>query len=808
MMRRSRLSLAISAASLFFAGQVFAQPPIIQPGAPGQTSRQISVEEASALAGTRVTDADITFMQDMIMHHDQAVQMTAMIDGRSQRDEVRQLGERISASQDDEMQFMVDWLEEQGQLVMPAVADRSQHAHHSGHSTMAGMLTDAELANLRAAQGNQFDTLFMQYMIKHHQGALTMVDELLAKQGTAQDPVLFEFISEVKTEQNSEIERMTIMLATFSPDPRVGLGAGYYDAGQASMNMNLLAALPKPDGFFDPANPMGLPMSRLNQAGEEAGEEDEEAEPRPSLLDFANTDMAFSGDVMIAGNYHGFNAYDISNPLSPVHLSSVVCPGGQGDVSVVGNLLIMSVEQNRGRLDCGLEGVAERVSGERFRGIRIFDVSDFRMPVQVAAVQTCRGSHTHTVVKDPDDDGNLLVYISGTSYVRPGEELDGCIDESPFEDPNSARFRIEVVEIPMANPQDARIVSRPQVFTDAATGVIASLWEGGDHGPGTNSTGETNHCHDITAFPQLGVAAGACSGNGILFDISDPLNPQRLDQVVDTGFAYWHSATFNNDGTKVLFTDEWGGGSRARCRSFDPMNWGGNAIYDIVDGKLEFRAHYKLPAPQSEEENCVAHNGSLIPVPGRDLFVQSWYQGGISVMDFTDSSNPIEIAYFDRGPVDSEELVMGGYWSSYWYKGVIYGTEIARGVDVLEMLPSNFLSANEISAANLTASAVLHNPQQQRQIDWPAEPVVALALMDQLRRDDALPAAQDQALSAALTRATTVFEDGNGQDTAGAEQLEALAVTLADSAASSEGNTQRRYGALASTLRDIAARLR
>ncbi|MDP2285875.1 MAG: DUF305 domain-containing protein [Pseudohongiella sp.] len=808
MLRHTRLSLAISALSLFAAGQALAQPPIIQPGAPGQVSRQISVEEASALAGTRVTDADITFMQDMIMHHDQAVQMTAMIEGRSQRDEVRQLGERISASQDDEMQFMVDWLEEQGQPVMPPAADRSAHAHHSGHSTMAGMLTDAELANLRAAQGNQFDTLFMQYMIKHHQGAITMVDELLAKQGTAQDPVLFEFISEVKTEQNSEIKRMTAMLATFSPDPRVGLGAGYYDAGQASMNMNLLAALPKPDGFFDPANPMGLPMSRLNQAGEAAGKDDDEAEPRPSLLDFANTDMAFSGDVMIAGNYHGFNAYDISNPLRPVHLSSVVCPGGQGDVSVVGNLLIMSVEQNRGRLDCGLEGVAERVSGERFRGIRIFDVSDFRMPSQVAAVQTCRGSHTHTVVNDPDDDGKLLVYISGTSYVRPGEELEGCVDESPFKDENSARFRIEVVEIPVNNPEDARIVSRPQVFADPVTGVIASLWEGGDHGPDTNRTGETNHCHDITAFPQLGVAAGACSGNGILFDISDPLNPQRLDQVIDTGFAYWHSATFNNDGTKVLFTDEWGGGSRARCRSFDPMNWGGNAIYDIVDGKLEFRAHYKMPAPQSEEENCVAHNGSLVPVPGRDIFVQSWYQGGISVMDFTDSSNPREIAFFDRGPVDSEELVMGGYWSSYWYKGVIYGTEIARGVDVLELVPSNFLSENEIAAANLTATAVLHNPQQQRQIDWPAEPVVALAYMDQLRRDNALPAAQDQALTAALDRAATVFEDGNGLDAAGAEQLEALAVSLAGSAGGFEGMTQKRYMQLASTVREIAARLR
>ncbi|MDO9520277.1 MAG: DUF305 domain-containing protein [Pseudohongiella sp.] len=806
MQRRSSLSIAISALTLLAASHVAAQPPIIQPGAPGQASRQISVEEASALAGTSITAADVTFMQDMIMHHNQAVIMTAMIDGRSERAEVRELGQRIAASQDDEMQFMRDWLTQNGQPLTPPAMDHSAHAHHSGHSTMAGMLTDAELANLRAAQGNQFDTLFMQYMIKHHQGAITMVDELLAKAGTAQDPVLFEFISEVKTEQNSEIERMAGMLAKFSPDPRVGLGAGYYDAAQASMNMNLVAALPKPDGFFDPANPMGLPMSRLNPAGEVAGEDDEKAEPRPSLLDFANTDMAFSGDVMIAGNYHGFNAYDISNPLRPVHLSSVVCPGGQGDVSVVGNLLIMSVEQNRGRLDCGLEGVAERVSGERFRGIRIFDVSDFRMPVQVAAVQTCRGSHTHTVVKDADDDGKLLVYISGTSYVRPGDELDGCVDESPFKDENSARFRIEVVEIPVANPQDSRIVSRPQVFTDAATGVIASLWEGGDHGPGTNRTGETNHCHDITAFPQLGVAAGACSGNGILFDISDPLNPQRMDQVIDTGFAYWHSATFNNDGTKVLFTDEWGGGSRARCRSFDPMNWGGNAIYDIVDGKLEFRAHYKMPAPQTEQENCVAHNGSLVPVPGRDLFVQSWYQGGISVMDFTDSSNPREIAYFDRGPIDSEELVMGGYWSSYWYKGVIYGTEIARGVDVLELTPSNFLSENEIAAANLTATAVLHNPQQQRQIAWPAEPVVARAYMDQLRRDDAISPSQDEALGAALDRAAAVL--GNGQDAAAADQLEALAGALAANANSREGITQKRYVELASTVRDIAARLR
>lgn len=793
MLRRSSLSVAISALTLFAASHAAAQPPIVQPGAPGQSSRQISVEEASALAGTRITDADVTFMQDMIHHHNQAVEMVSLIDARSQNEEIRTLGQRIAASQDDEMQFMRDWLSQNGQPESREGADHSAHAHHSGHSTMVGMLSAQEMASLTAAQGSQFDTLFLRGMIKHHQGAITMVDELLAKAGTAQDPVLFEFISEVKTEQNSEIERMAALLATLSPDPRVNLGAGYYDAGQASMNMNLVAALPKPDGFFDPANPMGLPMSRLNPAGEEVDESDEEAEPRPSLLDFANTDIAFHNDVMIAGNYHGFNIYDISNPMQPQLMSSVVCPGGQGDVSVVGNLLIMSVEQNRGRLDCGLEGVAERASDERFRGIRIFDVSDFRMPVQVAAVQTCRGSHTHTVVNDPQDSGNLLVYISGTSYVRPGEELEGCVDETPFKDENSARFRIEVVEIPVARPQDARIVSRPQVFADANTGVIASLWEGGDHGPGTNSTAETNHCHDITAFPELGIAAGACSGNGILFDISDPLNPQRLDQVTDTGFAYWHSATFNHDGTKVLFTDEWGGGSRARCRAFDPMNWGGNAIYDIVDGKLEFRAHYKLPAPQSDQENCVAHNGSLVPVPGRDLFVQSWYQGGISIMDFTDSSNPVEIAYFDRGPVDSEELVMGGYWSSYWYKGAVYGTEIARGVDVFELVPSNYLSENEIAAANLTATQGLHNPQQQNRIEWPADPVVARAYMDQLRRDNALSPAQDQALNAALNA-------GN------AGELRSLATALRENAGTRSGITQQRYLALADTVEKIAAR--
>ena len=211
----------------------------------------------------------------------------------------------------------------------------------------------------------------------------------------------------------------------------------------------------------------------------------------------------------------------------------------------------------------------------------------------------------------------------------------------------------------------------------------------------------TNQCHDITVFPEIGLAAGACSGNGILLDICDPVNPVRLDQVVDKNFAYWHSATFNNDGTKVIFTDEWGGGTRPRCRATDLPTWGADAIFDIVDRKLRFEGYYKMPAPQTEQENCVAHNGSLIPVPGRDIMVQAWYQGGVSVFDFTDSANPVEIAFFDRGPIDAKQLVSGGYWSTYWYNGHIYGAEIARGIDVFRLKPSEHLSQNEIDAATL-----------------------------------------------------------------------------------------------------------
>ena len=818
------LTLAVSVPAI-------AQVPIIQPGLPGQPSRQISAEEASDLAGLQFSEADVRFMQGMISHHRQAMEMSVLVDDRSNREAVEALAERISLSQEDEISMMAGWLEDRG-FEAPA-AD----AHHDpDYMLMPGMLSPEEMEQLEAAEGFEFDSLFLNFMIDHHEGALVMVENLLDQPGSAQDSELYRFTTDVTSDQTSEIERMITMLSGFSPDPRVALTPGFRDAGEAALNMRLVASLPKPDGFFDPANPSGLP-NRDDRDQEETlapdpdapdepvaepvsdpaaaqnvqetpvaedEEEDENSEPRPSLLNFGNTDLVFTGNVLVAGSYHGYNAYDISNPIMPQLLSSVVCPGGQGDVSIVGDLLIMSVEQTRGRLDCGLQGVAEPESEERFRGIRIFDVSDFRMPVQVGAVQTCRGSHTHTVVTDPDDAGNIYVYGSGTSFVRDEEELAGCSDESPFENPESSLYSIDVIRIPVDAPGEAAIVNRPFIFSDPETGVAAGLWEGGDHGPDTQETRMTNQCHDITAFPEIGLAAGACSGNGILLDISDAENPERVDEVIDPGFAYWHSATFNNDGSKVIFTDEWGGGGRPRCRASDPLNWGADAIYDIVDGQMEYRSHYKMSAPQTETENCVAHNGSLVPVPGRDIFVQAWYQGGVSVVDFTDSANPVEIAFFDRGPIDEEELISGGYWSTYFYNGYIYGTEIARGLDVLQLQPSDFLTENEIAAASLPHGTVTFNAQQQTMFRWPAEPVVARAYLDQLARSESLSAAQRQDLSEALDEAQDALDSG-ADNNAVAGRLEDLAEEY--ESASASGVDASRLAALADTLTGIADRL-
>ena len=742
LIKKMAIATLISVSSSWvFASIEKINAPIVQPGAPGQPSQTLDATTALAIADSSYTSADVHFMQGMILHHHQALLMSRLASDRTNNENVLDLAGRIDVSQDDEIMLMQDWLKERSEMV-PDPAD-----HHSGHMShdMVGMATAEQMTNLANSKSIDFDELFLSLMITHHDGAIKMVKELRDQPGSAYDPLLNEFVSDVANDQAVEIERMNELLVGLSSDPRAGLAPGLFDAEEAILNLELVVSQRKPPGFYDPNNPAARGAAALKN------EVDEEDKPKTTqksanalrypMLSFSNTDMAFSDDLLVTGSYHGFNMYQLQDSGIPNLVSSVVCPGGQGDVSIVGDLLIMSVEQTRGRLDCGLQGVSEDISDERFRGIRIFDISDITSPVQVGAVQTCRGSHTHSVVSGPDADGKILVYNSGTSSVRKEEELENCIDGTPGDD-RTALFRIDVIEIPVDDPSKSRIIDSPTVFADPETGALAGLWRGGDHGDDTQETYRTDQCHDITVFPSANLAAGACSGNGILFDITDPRKPTRIDAVTDAGFAYWHSATFNNDGTKILFTDEWGGGGRARCRAWDPITWGADAIYDIIDQKLEFKGNYKIPAPQLETENCVAHNGSIIPVPGRDIFIQAWYQGGISVIDFTDSANAIEIAYFDRGPIDEKELLTGGFWSVYYYQGAIYGTEIARGLDVLKLLPSEFLSTNEIAAAALAYPAMgpskLFNPQQQIPMAWPDMPIVASAYVDQFERAKAM----------------------------------------------------------------------
>ncbi len=813
---RSLLGASAAAGVLLAAAGAWAQAvPIVQPGAPGQQSRALTADEAGRIADNRYSADDVKFMQDMILHHAQAVEMSALVQQRTNNAQVREIAARIDSSQADEIEFMQDWLRERGEAAPDASAghaamDHSAHASmdpsahgahggmdHSAHAGMPGMATPEQMAALAAATGPDFDRQFLTLMIAHHEGAIQMVSDLFARPGSANDPILFRFANDVTNEQQAEIGRMTRLIREGGQDPRSTLAGGFRDAEQAISNMILLAALPKPAGFFDPNNPEGNPQRAPSADGESPGEVSRRGPP----LNFANTDLAFEGDLMAVGNYHGVNLYRLGQGYEPQLVSSIICPGGQGDVSLAGNLLLMSVESNSGRVDCGRQGVPAGPSPERFRGVRIFDISDMTRPVQVGQVQTCRGSHTHSIVSE--DDQRMIIYNSGIANVRDEAELAGCVTGAPG-DPRTALFRVDVIEIPLADPSQARIIDSPTVFANEETGEVAGLWRGGDHGPGTQTTSRTDHCHDITLFPSLNIAGGACSGNGILFDISNPLKPRRIDAVTDEGFAYWHSATFNNDGTKVVFTDEWGGGGRPRCRVQDPATWGANAIYDIVDGELVFRSYYKLPAPQGDNENCVAHNGSLVPVPGRDLFVQAWYQGGISISDFTDSANPYEIAYFDRGPVSEERPVMGGYWSVYWYNGRIYGAEIARGLDVFAMTPSEHLTENELAAAMLADEGDRVNPQQQFPVTWPAHPVVARAYLDQLARDNGMAEAMRTQIAQAMDQAQPLIEAGS-TDAAVAGQVRALAAQVQTSGGADA--TAKRLTALKATLEGIAQRL-
>ena len=587
-------------------------------------------------------------------------------------------------------------------------------------------------------------------------------------------------------------------------DPRAKLSPGLYNAGEAAMGLKHLELIKKPAAFDlgsnDPNNPkVDKSLTTV------LGISDPSKVPGPTKLvlaglGFANSDIAFQGNRLFLGNFYGVNIYDISNPAKVNLMTSMICPGGQGDVSVYKNLMFMSVEMTNGRIDCGEQGFPPNpppapgqqnqnqlpaAQKDRFRGVRIFDISDIKSPKQVAAVQTCRGSHTHTLVLDPNDKNNVYVYVSGTSFVRQSEELPGCSSGKPEQNPNTALFRIDVIKVPLAAPQEAKVISSPRVFMDPRSGVINSLNNGGSHtATGVSKPQDTDQCHDITVYSAVGLAAGACSGNGILLDIKDPANPKRVDAVNDTNYSYWHSASFSNDGKKVVFTDEWGGGLGARCRANDPNKWGADAIFNLEDNKLKFASYYKMPAAQGDSENCVAHNGSLIPVPGRDIEVQAWYQGGVSVMDFTDAQHPVEIAYFDRGPIDPKLLVLGGDWSAYWYNGNIYASEIARGLDVFELTPTKFLTQNEIDAAKTVKVGEL-NVQNQQRIEWPKNLTVAKAYVDQLERSQAISADRITALRAAIQKGDTgnlkkmapalEKDAASAKDAADAKRLTALA---------------------------------
>lgn len=609
-----------------------------------------------------------------------------------------------------------------------------------------------------------------------------------------------------------------------SVDPRVGLKAGLYDAGEAVSGMERVVSVPKPPGFA----PDPVAIAAANAAPEPPAPVPGAAPtgPRPprgpSPYGSTNSDLAFSGKYLFVGNYNGINFYDISNPAKISLLTSMICPGGQGDVSVYGHLLFMSVEAANGRLDCGTQGFPapasvaaapapeppttdpgapparpqrppDPASPDRIKGIRIFDITDIKNPKQIVDVQTCRGSHTHTLVIDPKDKDNVYLYISGSATVRPAEELAGCSGADPTIDPDTALYTIVVIKVPLAHPELAKVVSSPRIFKDDQTGAVNGLWKGGNHGEGTQTTSMTRGCHDITVYSAIGLAAGACSGNGILLDISDPVNPKRIDAVTDPNYAFWHSANFSNDGTKVLFTDEWGGGGQPRCRATDPMNWGADAIFRLNNGKLTLASYYKMPAPQTDLENCVAHNGSLIPVPGRDIEVQSWYQGGISIVDFTDITHPIEIGYFDRGPVNGTRHAMGGQWSTYWYNGYIYGSEIARGVDVLKLIPSKYLSQNEIDAAKLVQVNEL-NVQNQQKFVWPTDYTVALAYLDQLGRGDSLTPQKVEALKSEIAKA----EASHAKD----KKLKSMAASLDKEAATAKTPADaKRMHALAEIMK-------
>ena len=550
-------------------------------------------------------------------------------------------------------------------------------------------------------------------------------------------------------------------IATMS-DPRATLTPGTKNtAGAAVKNLRVVSFAPKP---------MQFDSSRG--------------------LTYINSDLAFRGNYVYQGNFSGFSIWDVSNPASPVLMSTMVCPTDQGDPTIIGNLLFISAESGRSRTDCGGGGVQN--PKDRELGVRIFDVSDPRNPKLIKNIQNCRGSHTHTVLPHPTDRNIVYIYVGGSGGVRDTVEMPDCAGVPPQ--------RIDIIRVPLRSPEEAAAIGYARIFDNlprspGRAGVADTSTTGGRGG----RRGGPSGCHDLTAYPAYNLVAGSCGSFGILLDTRDPEKPVRLDAKSDLNFSLWHTAVFSNDGKRVVFTDEWGGGTSPRCRITDPLRLGGNTILSIDDGKMTQFGYFKMLAAQTNTENCVSHNGGLIPVPGRDIMVQGWYQGGVNVFDFTDPAHPYEIAYFDRGPVDAQNLVVGGSWGAYYWNGYIYSSELSRGLDILELVPSEFLSQNEIDAAKLVRFEE-YNPQSQPRITWPAAFPVVRSYLDQLARNQGLPPARTSAISTALTEAERASgNERRDQLTRLAGQLDKDANGAADAA---------RVRAMAAAVRELAAATR
>ena len=553
-------------------------------------------------------------------------------------------------------------------------------------------------------------------------------------------------------------------------DPRTNLKPGRFDAGTAASNMRLVSFSPKP-AQFDSARG----------------------------LTFINSDVAFgNGHYAYQGNFAGLTVWDVKDPAKPVVASVWECITSQGDPTIVGNLLFMSAEGAGNRNDCGKGGVQD--PKDHMEGVRILDVSNPKAPKLIKNVQTCKGSHTHTLVPSPTNKRIVYLYVSGQQGARPETELAGCKNGDDPADPTNSLFMLDIIKVPLDHPEQAAVIPGARIFTglegsgacvvfcapvDSAR-LLARGGRGGRGGgrggrgrggaPGTpgdsvtpagmpRNTGPRN-CHDVTSYPAYHLLAAACSSHAIMVDISNPEKPVRIAALTDTNnFQGRHTAGFSNDATKTLWTDEWGGGTGPMCQAGSIMELGGNTI--VTGGtpsnkKMTQHAYFKLPTAQSAQENCVSHNGGLIPVPGRDLYVQGWYQGGVDVMDFTDADHPFEIAYFDRGSIDApgdtanasgrSRYTIGGSWGAYYWNGYIYSSELDRGFDIYELTPSAQLSANEIAAAKLVTLKE-YNPQSQPKLVWPPAFSVVRSYLDQLVRNDGLASDKTSAIDKALTAA-------------------------------------------------------